>query len=82
MFAAVAAVSGSYQCSCVLPATVKSHSAGGVIGGAGCDVSVLSRHLHSVESGSTALRPGEVPSVCPTVHMSSQVGWLTRSWKK
>lgn len=82
MFAAVAAFCGSHQCSRVCPSTVKFYSAGGVIGGTGCYVAVLSCHLNSVETCLTSLRPGEIPLVGPTVHMSSEVGWLTWDWRR
>lgn len=82
MFAAVAAFCGSHQCSRVCSSTVKFYSAGGVIGGTGCYVAVLSCHLNSVETCLTSLRPGEIPLVGPTVHMSSEVGWLTWDWRR
>lgn len=77
-FAAVAAFCGSHQCSRVCPATVESKSAGGVAGGTGRHVAVLPCHLNGVETCSTALRPGEIPFVRATVHVTGEVSWLTR----
>lgn len=69
VFAAVAAFCGGHQCRRVRAATVKFHSAGGVIRGAGCYVAVLPCHLHSVETCTAAFIPGKIPIVCPTVHL-------------
>lgn len=82
MLAAVAALCWSHQRSRVWPATVKLYSTGGVVGGTGGYVSVLSRHLHSVETCSDRLSPGEIPFVGPTIHTSCEVGWLTRGWRR
>lgn len=79
VFSAVAAFCGSHQCSGVQASAVKFNSAGGVVGGAGCYVAVLSCHLYSVETCPNALNPGEIPSVRPTVHTCGEVGGLTRS---
>lgn len=79
MFAAVAALCGGHERSRVRPAAVKFDGAGGVVGPTGCYVAMLSSHLHSVETCPNCVSPGEVPVVCPAVHMSSKVGWLTRS---
>lgn len=70
VFAAVAAFCGGHQRSGVRAATVKLHSTGGVVGGAGRDVAVLSCHLHSVETCPAACSPGEIPVIRPTVHTS------------
>lgn len=70
VFGAVAAVCGGHQRCRVRTAAVKLHSAGSATGGAGCHVSVLSCRLNSVETCSAAVHPGEVPIVCPTVHLN------------
>lgn len=79
MFAAVAAFCGSHERRRVRPATVKFDRAGGVVGRTRCYVAMLSSHLNGVEARPSCVSPGEVPVVCPAVHMSSKVGWLTRS---
>lgn len=79
VFAAVAAFCGSHERSRVRPAAVKFDRAGGVVGRTGGYVAMLSSHLNSVETCPDCVSPGEVPVVCPAVHMSSEIGWLTRS---
>lgn len=82
MFAAVAAFCWSHQWSWVWAATVKLYRAGGVIGGTGCYMTMLSCHLNCVETHFTGFGPGEISFVCPTVHMSGEVDWLTGSWRR